>query len=1214
MITADIYAGVQEALGTSDPVVIFSKITDAVQLLAKKADWNPLIGYVDICCGTDKQTVTLPPDVETPLAVSAGGNPLSMRSSWAEFHINGGGMNGPTSWNWDDSGFYPVFQDLKSPSALVVVAQLQCDLGTPVRVFGLDEMGRVIRTQAPDGSWMDGVLLAAQLVSDFPAGVIRPDPNRYFYRIFSKTPTTEFTAPNHGFVTGAQVVFTLVTAPTPSPLIPGLAYFVGVIDENTIQLFAALQGALTNVNPIALTTVSPATILNLNDERQFQVRTKFTSAIDLHFQQAMQVTFEGSPLPSPITLGEIFYINLIDARNFTIHATSDDANAGINPLFVDSAGANVIASGLQPATPYTKLVFAVNHDFLQGDAVNVSNAGGTLPSPLLPGTDYFVRYIDNKTITLHTSLADATSGQNAIILTDRGAGITSVVKLIQASVSPGTQNNITAANHNLQPGDFIQFQSSGTLPSPLQQNVVYTVGTPSSQNTLTLNSTSKSSSTTATRRRGNNIAVLTTAAAHNLLSGDVVDIQSMTDATYNATQVTITKLDNTSFSYANAGANEGAFITATRCRTNGIAIVSTVASHGLTTGDFVFIEALGGAYSYNGWVQVTVINATMFSYTNVGGNEGGAPTASRSRTSNVATITTSLAHGFSTGDVVNIQGVGAGYDAFGVTVTVSSTTVFTYSNTGANESTVTVTGGYCAKGVTDSNGLVLKGVADTHGVVLYGSINITDIGTGILYLVISRTFTIGFTNGWFTDTTSLSTGAPIQLSTTGTLPAAQPPIAPLTNYYVRVADDFTAYLFPTAAKALDQSARTTVSRARASNVATIVCSAPHGFSTGDYITLTNFTDSTFNAVDVPITVTGTTSFTYLNNGADLATTSDVNGLAVFAPITITGLGSGNYYFALDAAVTVAFLTNGMDVDNALYFNPGTPVTLTTTGTLPAPLQPNTAYTATLDSNNYLTLSLTDGAPITLTSIGAGQHHLNHQLNFSVLIPTEILVVANEYADGDPVMVNTDGTSPAPLVKGTVYYVRRIDDNNIELYDTAAHAIDRSSQDGVQQVLSSGMGIQRLEQYLAATLFLKIERVQLNKRSGFVDMFGWDYARTEDLTQVGHYHPNETDPRYRRIKTLASCCWIRMRYKRRTYVISSDQDYIPLDSGPAIINMVRALKMYDTNFFAEGDRYETLAVKWTKEAHESSKGPEAIQVQFGVGTGDQTADCEREWMD
>lgn len=55
---------------------------------------------------------------------------------------------------------------------------------------------------------------------------------------------------------------------------------------------------------------------------------------------------------------------------------------------------------------------------------------------------------------------------------------------------------------------------------------------------------------------------------------------------------------------------------------------------------------------------------------------------------------------------------------------------------------------------------------------------------------------------------------------------------------------------------------------RTSDVATVSVSAAHGLVTGDRVTVSCFGDPTFNAVDVGITVIGTTSFTYSNVGAD----------------------------------------------------------------------------------------------------------------------------------------------------------------------------------------------------------------------------------------------------------------------------------------------------------------------------------------------------------
>jgi hypothetical protein len=69
-------------------------------------------------------------------------------------------------------------------------------------------------------------------------------------------------------------------------------------------------------------------------------------------------------------------------------------------------------------------------------------------------------------------------------------------------------------------------------------------------------------------------------------------------------------------------------------------------------------------------------------------------TASRARDDDVATIETAAAHGLSSGQHVQIIGLGAAdYDAADVVVTVMDATTFTYANEGADESTTADTDG-----------------------------------------------------------------------------------------------------------------------------------------------------------------------------------------------------------------------------------------------------------------------------------------------------------------------------------------------------------------------------------------------------------------------------------------------------------------------------------------------------------------------------------------
>ena len=77
------------------------------------------------------------------------------------------------------------------------------------------------------------------------------------------------------------------------------------------------------------------------------------------------------------------------------------------------------------------------------------------------------------------------------------------------------------------------------------------------------------------------------------------------------------------------------------------------------------------------------------------------------------------------------------------------------------------------------------------------------------------------------------------------------------------------------------SAVQTASFARTANVATITTAVPHKLSSGSIVDITGFvgtTPSTFNAQQVVITVTGSTTFTYASVGADVTTTPNTSGV------------------------------------------------------------------------------------------------------------------------------------------------------------------------------------------------------------------------------------------------------------------------------------------------------------------------------------------------
>lgn len=1226
MLVRDLYQKVSEVLGRCSQAVIFDRLTEVIEVLAAKGAWDPLVGYVDICGGTDCRTFTLPNDIETPLAVNICGRPAYFRSKWAEFHLNGAGSNRETPWTWDDVGFVPVIQDILTPSILVALADLKNDLSSVIQVFGRDSQGRNIRTQNPDGSWSDGFYVMPNVIEDFPNGVIQPNPYRPFYRIFTAKPVTAFdSATPHDFQSGVLVALSLITGPLPTPLKTGQSYYLGVLSDTSIALYLQRTDAIAGTNPIQIQDFAPSTVINLLDRRKVQTQTKFNSATALNFIDGSLVSFVGAPLPLPITANEQFYLHLLDANDFTIHGTAQDAVAGANPLFVTTPGAGVTAKASQPVTPYTKLTFTVPHNFLQNDAVTVANASGNLPNPLLPETTYYVRYLSSTEITLHTTLADAAIGTNAIILTDAGTGVSSVVKLIASTANVGSVNNINAPNHGLNPagGDFVQFQSSGTLPSPLLPGTVYRAEPPNSTNTFTVASTSVSYVTTTTRRRSSNTALVETASPHGFITGDKIDISGMGGSGYNQVQATVTVVGASAFTYADVGTDEGVVATSSRRRSNQIAVLVTSAPHGLTTGQYANIQNLSGSNYNADYAQVTVIDANTFWYADLGTNDVGVATTNRARTANVSQLTTVSPHGLSNGQKVTIGNMtDPTFNNVNATITVVDPTNFSYSNSGSNVGSTADTNGYVAFPQVDTSGAVARGIADTGGSLANNRVNLTDVGTGVLSTVISRAFTIGFYDQWFLNAKNITTGTSFHVNSSGVITATNPALSPLTTYYARKIDDFTIEFFESSAKASDLVVRAASNYARTTNVSTIITAAAHGFASVDAVDITLMPDVSFNAQRAIVTVVNPTTFTYPNNGPDVVPTVTTTGKIVFSPIKIVAVGQGETDLILQAAVTAQLLSGLLEVDSASYILDETPYKFTTDGALPAPLVVGTTYHLSVINGLMEILDATN-VPIILTNIGSGNHFITRDFNFTVEIPTSVQVTNNEYNTGDAVQVqNTGGVTPTPLVNNTTYYTRRIDDENVELYDTQLNAIGgdiTNPSNGLIVVLNSGSGLNQLYQSLPAVQVLFVDRVVIIPgqtpsqalspvrtapglvaaplRNGFIDLYAWDYARKTDLTLLGHYSPKEDQPQYRRLKIECTSAWIRMRYRRKTFKITSLDDYIPLNSQLAILMMVRSVELYRTNYNDEAQKYEGLAVRWMTEDHDSRQGPEVASVQF-----------------
>jgi Flp pilus assembly protein TadG len=125
-----------------------------------------------------------------------------------------------------------------------------------------------------------------------------------------------------------------------------------------------------------------------------------------------------------------------------------------------------------------------------------------------------------------------------------------------------------------------------------------------------------------------------------------------------------------------------------KARNNDVATLTTSARHGLAVGDSVTVT--GVDVSFNGIFTVTAVpSPTTFSYANPGDDVPPfISITAKERTGNVATLTTSIPHGFFAGDSVYIKGVGnpfsdGNYTVAAIPAPTTTTFSFTTSSSGA---------------------------------------------------------------------------------------------------------------------------------------------------------------------------------------------------------------------------------------------------------------------------------------------------------------------------------------------------------------------------------------------------------------------------------------------------------------------------------------------------------------------------------------------------
>lgn len=255
----------------------------------------------------------------------------------------------------------------------------------------------------------------------------------------------------------------------------------------------------------------------------------------------------------------------------------------------------------------------------------------------------------------------------------------------------------------------------------------------------------------------------------------------------------------------------------------------------------------------------------------------------KSISSNTATVTTSAKHYFDIGDTVTVSGVGSGWDGANTLTGVTDTTFSFFTSAGnATSSVVSPAGTGTVKGhIVDGGDLSVVGTTTLTGLL--------NANGGIA--VDTNKFTVdGATGETVVDADMHVEGIPYN---------GAGAVAIATNNGANV--------------------KSTASKARTSNVATITTNAAHGFYPFQFVNVT-IGDTSFDGEQEIIATPTATTFTYANPGSDVSTTAAAgSGKQVSAVTGFTNLMAFTTIEANDDYAQFSIQNTGTGVNSSTDF-------------------------------------------------------------------------------------------------------------------------------------------------------------------------------------------------------------------------------------------------------------------------------------------------------
>ena len=495
----------------------------------------------------------------------------------------------------------------------------------------------------------------------------------------------------------------------------------------------------------------------------------------------------------------------------------------------------------------------------------------------------------------------------------------------------------------------------------------------------------------------------------------------------------------------------------------------------------------------------------------------------------------------------------------------------------------------------------------------YTPVTLTSVGSGSIYLVISRSFSIGFTNQWTGDFSTVSTGQGIYFGSDYLLPITTPTIDNgATEFYLRVLTSSTAEVFATLAEAQGKLPIGYVT----------VGSGGSGYTAPSVsVTTTTGSGATFsvNLVGGVITNISVTNGGDGYQATDTLVITDSTGSGASATltlsqaglVTISQLGTGQAYFAVQSSATAVPLNNQFSLSSLQYLTNGMTVQFSTTGSLPAPLSTATSYTI-LITGQYVQLYDATGVNfITITGLGVGNIVTQVIRTVIPVAPTSLAFANATFETGTAVIprANPGDILDPVLTAGNTYYTRLLSTGGVQLYYTQGEATNLGSTTGLltfSTIGNTSSSFFFLDALLDPTLVKSILHIEKPLTQGYISLYAYDYGRSNDMALIGQYHPTEVNPKYRRIRVGKACSWARIIYRVKHPTITSVYDYLPVEQPRSILTALHAIDLEDKDFVDQAQKYWQMAFGYLRNQQSSMDGHamEPIQVN-GITYGDKT---------